>query len=234
MSLIEIKKEIEKSADPEKARILQGFFKTGKGEYGEGDIFRGIKVPIERQIAKKYPSLSLKDIQSLLESKYHEERMIALLILIFKYSKSSDYNKAEIFNFYIKNTKYINNWDLVDLSCHKIIGDYLLKKDRSILYKLVKSNSLWEKRISIISTFAFIKHDDFADSLRLAEILLNDKHDLIHKAVGWTLREIGKKDISVLENFLKQHYKVMPRTALRYSIERLPEKQRKAYLNGEV
>jgi len=232
MSLNDLKLDLRKESDSEKAKILQRFFKTGKGEYGEEDIFLGITVPKQRQIAIKYESLALKDIQLLLKSKIHEERLTALLILVNNYKKSE--NKSEIYDFYLKNTKNINSWDLVDLSAQVIIGTYLEDKDRSILYKLAKSSNLWERRIAIISTFHFIKNNDFSDALKIAEILLNDKHDLIHKAVGWMLREIGKRDISVLENFLKKNYHSMPRTMLRYAIEKFPEKKRKMYLAGKI
>lgn len=230
-----LKKEIKKHSNPKKAKLLQGFFKTGKGEYGEGDIFLGITVPESRKLAIKYSSLELNDVEILLSSKIHEERLIALLLLVHNFKKHPEKREA-IYDFYLKKTKYINNWDLVDLSCHKIVGEYLLNKDRNILYKLARSDNLWEKRISIISTFAFIRVNQFQDSLDLAELLLQDKHDLMHKAVGWMLREIGKKDISILENFLKHNnrYKTMPRTMLRYSIERFPESKRKAYLAGTV
>lgn len=229
----DILNEINSKANPEKAKILQGFFKTGKGEYGEGDVFLGIVVPIQRKIAKKY-NLNLQEIQSLLNSKIHEQRLIALLILDTKFKKADEEEKEKIFNFYLQNTKNINNWDLVDLSAPNIVGSYLIerKNKRGILYKLANSEHIWEKRISIISTFAFIRKNEFDDSLKISEILLKDKHDLIHKAVGWMLREIGKRNVSVLENFLKKHYKTMPRTMLRYAIEKLPEKTRKSYLNG--
>ena len=232
MSLDDLKLDLRKESDSEKAKILQRFFKTGKGEYGEEDIFLGITVPKQKEIAIKYESLALKDIQLLLKSKIHEERLTALLILVNNYKKSE--NKSEIYDFYLKNTKNINSWDLVDLSAQVIIGTYLEDKDRSILYKLAKSSNLWERRIAIISTFHFIKNNDFSDALKIAEILLNDKHDLIHKAVGWMLREIGKRDISVLENFLKKNYHSMPRTMLRYAIEKFPEKKRKMYLAGKI
>jgi 3-methyladenine DNA glycosylase AlkD len=233
MSLKELKKEIRKKANKKKAELLQGFFKTGKGEYGEGDVFLGIMVPESRELAIKYKSLLLEDIEKLIKSKIHEERLIALLLLVHNYQKNPE-RRDEIYNFYLKNTKYVNNWDLVDLTCHKILGPQIFNGDRSILYKLASSDNLWERRISMISTFEFIRHNQFDDSLKLAEILLKDKHDLMHKAVGWALREIGKKNISILEKFLKQHYKSMPRTMLRYAIERLPEKKRKDYLDGRV
>lgn len=233
MSLKKLKRDIRKKANKKKAKLLQGFFKTRKGEYGEGDIFIGITVPESRKLAVKYSFLPLNDVEELIKSKFHEERLIALLLLLHNYKKHPE-RREDIYNFYLKNTKSINNWDLVDLSCHKIIGPQLLNRDRSILYKLALSNNLWERRISVISTFEFIRNRQFDDSLKLAEILLKDKHDLMHKAVGWMLREIGKKDVSILEKFLKKHYKEMPRTMLRYSIERLPETRRKEYLNGKI
>lgn len=227
-------KELEGLKNPEQAKNLQRFFKTGKGQYGEGDIFLGIKLPVQREIAKKYKDLNLTKIGELLKSKIHEHRLVALMILIQKYKKSSEKGKEEIFHFYLNNTKFINNWDLVDLSSHSIVGNFLLNKDKKILYTLANSENLWERRIAVISTFSFIKNNDFADSLALAEILLKDKHDLIFKAVGWMLREIGKKDEKVLEDFLKFHYKKMPRTMLRYAIEKLGEGKRKKYLKGKI
>ncbi len=227
--LNKLKKDLKKASNKKQAVLLQRFFKMGKGQYGEGDIFLGIKVPIQRSTAKRY-DLGLEDIQKLLNSKIHEERLIGLFILISKYKKSDENLKEEIYKFYLKNSKRINNWDLVDLSSHKIVGNYLLDKDRKILYELAKSSNLWEKRISVISTFAFINDGDFKDSLAIAEILLGDAHDLIHKAVGWMLREIGKRDKKVLEGFLKKYYKAMPRTMLRYAIEKFSEKERKIWM----
>jgi 3-methyladenine DNA glycosylase AlkD len=232
-----LKQELKKHADKEKAKLLQRFFKTGKGEYGEGDVFLGIVVPNQRKIAREFgKDLSFAHIQELLDSKIHEERLIGLLILIERYKKSDEKNKEFIFNFYLNAAKRnkINNWDLVDLSAHKIVGDFLLDEDREILYKLARSDSLWEKRISIISCFAFIRAGDFTDAIKISEILLKDKHDLIHKAVGWMLREIGKKDLEVEEKFLRKYYKEMPRTMLRYAIERFEEGKRKKYLRGEI
>lgn len=236
-SLDEFYKDLNKIRNPEKAKLLQRFFKTGKGEYAEGDIFLGIMVPKQREVAKKFPDLSLNDLQELLSSKVHEYRLTALFILIKKYQKSD--NKKEIVDFYLKNTKNINNWDLVDLSAPRILGDFLLKNskhsmhapDRKILYKLAHSSHLWEKRIAIIATSIFIWHHDFKDALKISEILLKDKHDLIHKAVGWMLREIGKRNQPIEEKFLMKHYKTMPRTMLRYSIEKFPKKKREFYLN---
>jgi len=223
-------KELNKLKNPAKAKILAGFFKTGKGEYGEGDIFLGITVPEQRKVAKKLLNLKFSEIQKLLDSKIHEHRLVALLILVEKYKKGNDKEKKDVVKLYLKNTKKINNWDLVDLSSHYILGDYLLNKDRKILYALAKSKNLWEKRIAIISTFAFIRKDDFKDSLKIAEILINNQHDLIHKAVGWMLREIGKRDQKVEEKFLIRYYKAMPRTMLRYAIEKFPEEKRYFYM----
>ncbi len=225
-----LKKEIRSVANPEKAKILKNFFKTGKGEYGEGDLFLGITVPQSRKIAIKHSSLPLSQIEKLLKSPIHEERLIALLILVNNYNE----NKEEIFNFYINNIKKINNWDLVDLTADKILGAHLIDKDKSILYKLSRSQNLWERRISIIATFHFIKNNQFEETLKIAELLLKDKHDLIHKAVGWMLREIGKRDLKIEEQFLKQHHKEMPRTMLRYAIEKFPEEKRQDYLKGEL
>ena len=227
--LSQLKQDLNKLEHKEKAKILQRFFKTNKGEYGEGDIFLGIKVPEQRKIANKY-DLNLKQIQELLSSKIHEYRLTALFTLIQKYKKANQTEKQEIFNFYLKNTNNINNWDLVDLSAPKILGDYLLNKERTTLYQLAKSNNLWENRISILSTYQFIKNNQFEDTLNISKILLTNKHDLIHKAVGWMLREIGKKDLQILERFLKQHHKQMPRTMLRYSIEKFSKAKRKVYL----
>lgn len=230
----ELSSSLKENANPKKAKLLQGFFKTGKGEYGEGDIFLGITVPIIRKIAKQYSSLSLNNLQNSLKSKFHEERLAALLILVSQFKKADDEKKEQIFRFYLKNAKNINNWDLVDLTAPNIVGEFLKDKDKSILYSLVKSKNLWERRISVLASFAFIRNNSFSDSIKLSQILLSDSHDLIHKAVGWMLREIGKRDINVLETFLESNYKQMPRTMLRYAIEKFPEDKRKAYLNGEI
>ncbi|MEK6945908.1 MAG: DNA alkylation repair protein [Nanoarchaeota archaeon] len=232
--LDELIKEINSKADKKQAENLQRFFKTGPGEYGEGDIFLGIKVPVQRQIVKKYVGLNLLKVQELLSSKMHEHRLIALLILVEKFKKGNEIERGNIFNLYLKNTKYINNWDLVDLSSHKIVGEFLVDKKRDILYKLASSDDLWEKRIAMISTFAYIKNEEFDDAIRIAEILLKDKHDLINKAVGWVLREVGKKNQKILEDFLKKHYDLISRTTLRYAIEKLDEELRKKYLKGKI
>jgi 3-methyladenine DNA glycosylase AlkD len=231
--LEKLKKEFSKLANPNKARILEKFFKTQKGEYAEGDKFLGVIVPEQRKLVKKYSSLlSLEEIQELLNTKIHEYRLTALLILVKQYQKADEKIKKQIFDFYLKNTRNINNWDLVDLSSRDIIGNYLLDKDKSLLYQVANSRDLWEKRIAIISTFEFIRKNQFDDTINISEILLKDKHDLIHKAVGWMLREVGKRNQEILESFLKKHHKTMPRTMLRYAIEKFPENKRKAFLDG--
>ena len=220
---------LNKKADKDKARLLMRFFKTGKGQYGEGDVFIGVTVPEQRKIAREFRDLPISEIKKLLKSKYHECRLVALLILIQKYNKSVSY-RTNIFNIYISNTKYINNWDLVDLSAPNIVGSYLSDKPRDILYEFARSKSLWKKRISIISTSYFIRQNDFKDTLKLVEILLSDKRDLIHKAVGWMLREVGNRDEAVLRKFLDKNLTKMSRTTLRYSIEKFPEESRQYYL----
>ncbi len=234
MSVTEIRKEIKKQANPKHAVILQRFFKTGKGEYGEGDVFYGIKVPGQRKIAKQFKDLSTTALKSLINSKIHEERLIASLILVDQYKKGDEKKKKLILNFYLRNIKGINNWDLVDLSAPQIIGEHLLDKEKDLIYKFAHSKDIWEKRIAVLSTFTFIKNHFFEDTLNISEILLNDKHDLIHKAVGWMLREVGKRDLEIEEEFLLKCYKTMPRTMLRYAIEKFPEKKRKDYLEGRI
>ena len=227
-----ILKELHSIADEKDALFLQRFFKTGKGQYGEGDLFLGIRVPDIRNIVKAGKSLSFKDIEVLLDSKYHEARMTGFLFLVqqFKKTKEEEERKA-IFDFYLLNAQKANNWDLVDLSCRDIVGAYLLdKEDRSILYKLASSSNLWEQRISIISTWTLIKYQDFTDTLQLSEKLMDHSHDLMHKAIGWMLREVGKKDKEVLIGFLDKHYKVMPRTTLRYAIEHFSSEERNYFM----
>lgn len=232
--LNELRKNIRTLASPEISRTMQWFFKTGKGEYGEGDVFVGLKVPIQRKLARGFKDLALADLKILLKSPVHEERLISLFILVDKYEKGADKEKEAIFTFYLKNRRGINNWDLVDLSAPKIIGNYLLKKDKNLLFKFALSKNLWERRIAVLSTYEFIRNNNFVVTLQISEILLHDKHDLIHKAVGWMLREIGKRDLQVEENFLKINYKKMPRTMLRYAIEKFPETKRKKYLQGKI
>lgn len=232
--LLQLKKELEENFDLEKAKLSQRFFKTMKGEYGEGQKFLGIDTLIKRKIAKKYENLNLDDLQKLLGINIHDYKFIALVILINKFQKADERGQKKIFDLYIKNSKNINNWDLVDISAPNIVGQYLLNKDKKILYKLAKSENIWEKRISIISTFSFIRENQFEDTLRISEILLNDDHDLIHKAVGWMLREVGNKNRGVEEKFLKKHYRNMPRTMLRYAIEKFSENLRKSYLESRI
>jgi len=229
-----LRKELEKLADKEKAALLQRFFKTGKGQYGEGDIFLGVMVGNTRKVAKRFGEMPLKEVKKSLYSGIHEERLAALLVLVHKFEKGSEEEKRKIYDFYLENAKQVNNWDLVDLTAPKIVGAFLLEKDKRILRKLAKSSNLWEKRISILATFTFIRKGEFKDALEISKMLLQDKHDLIHKAVGWMLREVGKKNFKVEESFLKKHYKEMPRTMLRYAIEKFPEPRRKAFLKGKV
>ena len=230
-SLIKIRKKLRSCASKEKSRILQGFFKTGPQEYAEGDKFIGVQVPDTRRIAKECVGLGEKEILELLRSPIHEERLLALLVMIERFAKAGEKAKARIYRLYLENYRYINNWDLVDLSAHKIVGAYLGGKDKKPLYKLARSKNIWQRRISIISTFDFIKEGKFALTLEIAGMLLADKEDLIHKAAGWMLREVGKRDLKTEEQFLKRHAAKMPRTMLRYAIERFPEGKRRHYLS---
>lgn len=233
--IYQIKSSLHSLSNPQKALILQRFFKTGKGQYGEGDIFLGITVPEVREIAKKYwKEVNLKDLTELLHSKIHEERSLALYVLVDKFEKSKDKKEQEeIINFYIKpeNVKWINNWDLVDLSCYKILGKYLFEnQDKiNILYDFAKSENLWIKRIAIISTFAFIKEKQFQHTIKICQVLLNDKHHLIHKATGWMLREIGKRDKQILVNFLDKNHTKMARISVSYATEKLNKEQKILY-----
>jgi len=221
-------------ANEQIAEHSQRFFKTGKGEYGEGDIFLGIRVPLLRRLVKKYGGISIAEVRKLLHSKFHEERLLAVLMLVQLFKSADESVQKQVYDLYLENTEFINNWDIVDISASKIVGAHLYEKDKAPLYDLVQSKNLWERRISIISTFYFIRQNEFDDTLKLAKILLNDKEDLIHKAVGWMLREVGKREIEFEEEFLQEHYKIMPRTMLRYAIEKFPETSRKMYLRGEV
>jgi 3-methyladenine DNA glycosylase AlkD len=232
MKVSDVRASIHALANPEKQNVFKRFFKTGPGEYGEGDIFLGLTVPQQRKISKEYKDLPLKEAEKLLRSKIHEERLTALLIFVLQYKKGDETKKKSIVDIYLRNFKFINNWDLVDSSAPYILGDWLLKKDRLMLYKMAKSKVLWEKRIAMMSTFAFIYAGEYKDTFSIAELLLKDKHDLIHKAVGWMLREVGKRiDAKYLRIFLTEHAKNMPRTALRYAIEHFPEKERKKWLS---
>jgi len=232
--LAKIKKDLKKKSNREKAAVLQRFFKTGPGEYAEGDVFLGIKMPDTRQIAGKYSDVPLDDIKKLLKARVHEERMTALLIMVSKFKKGNEKERKELYRVYLDNTENINNWDLVDATAEHVVGAYLEDKEKKPLYRLAGSSSMWERRISVLSTFRYIKKHSFDDALRISEILIDDKEDLIHKAVGWMLREIGKRDIKKEKAFLERKYKNMPRTMLRYAIEKFPEKERQAYLKGKV
>lgn len=229
-----IKQSLFSCADPEKAQVLQRFFQTFPGGYGEGDRFLGVKVPDQRTVSKKYyREATLSDLGELLESDIHEQRLTALFILVLKFEKAdAETEKELIVDFYLKRLDRVNSWDLVDSSAPKILGPWLYHKDRSMLYDLARTNHLWRQRIAIMATFYFLKQNDFEDTLRIAEILLKHPHDLIHKAVGWMLREIGNRDRKKEEAFLKKHYKKMPRTMLRYAIEKFEPEVRARYLNG--
>lgn len=235
-SVLDVRDVLRRNANSGKAKILQSYFKTGRGEYGEGDIFLGLTVPLQRSIAKKYTHVSLHEIKDLLHSTIHEFRQTALMILGLQFQKSLPQAQKNMYDFYLKNTKYINNWDLIDGSAPTVVGGYLFKnlKERKALSVLVKSKSIWERRIGVMATFAFIKYDQFDDAVQIATLLLNDPHDLIHKAVGWMLREIGKRSMETEERFLRENYKKMPRTMLRYAIEKFPETKRQAYLHGTI
>ena len=234
MPVLKIRRSLRRLADTNTALVLQRFFKTGPGEYGEGDVFVGIKIPILRKLAAEFEEEPLQTLRILLRSKIHEERMLALMILVRRFARENDQGRRQIYKLYLAHSRLINNWDLVDGSAPYIVGAFLWSRNRKPLYVLAKSPSLWERRIAILSTFHFIRQNDFADALRISELMLRDEHDLIHKAVGWMLREIGKRDRTIGETFLKMHYREMPRTMLRYAIERFPESRRRKYLLGRI
>jgi 3-methyladenine DNA glycosylase AlkD len=233
MTIRNIRKKLQQLGSEEKAKVLQRFFKTRPGEYGEGDVFIGVRVPELRKLVKEYPDITIKESMQLLRSLIHEERMLALLILIGKYSKGNETVKKRIYKLYLQHTRFINSWDLVDSSAHHIVGNFLIDKSKDPIYRLATSKNLWERRIAILSTFHFIKHNNYSETLKISKILLTDEQDLIHKAVGWMLREIGKRHIFTQETFLRKHYKRMPRTMLRYAIEKFPEPKRQKYLKGD-
>lgn len=232
MALHHVLKDLQYHSDPKKAAGYKRFFKESYTH--KEDRFIGVSLPDQRKVAQRHPELSFQDFQKLLKSDIHEYRMLAGILLVNRF-RDNESQREQIFEFYLKNTKFFNNWDLVDVTCDKIIGGFILnkKKKRKILYQLVKSSNLWEKRMAIVSTFDLIKHNEFGDTLKIAEKLLSDKHDLMHKAVGWMLREVGKRDKAVLLDFLKTNYDNLPRTTLRYAIERFPEEKRKEMLKGE-
>ncbi len=229
-----IQSQLVNLSNSEDGLFLQRFFKTGPGQYGEGDLFRGIRVPELRRLSKSYKDIPLEQAKRLLHSAYHEDRLLALLILVRKYAKADEAGKSGIYELYLSHTRFINNWDLVDASAEHIVGAYLSDKSKKPLYHLARSPNIWERRIAMLATFHFIKQGKCDETLTIAEILLTDKEDLIHKAVGWMLREVGKCDIQKEEAFLSVHYHHMPRTTLRYAIERFPEDKRQRYLKGTV
>ena len=225
-----IRKDLRRASDPRKALILQRFFKTGPGQYGEGDVFLGVMVPESRKIARSYAdSADLPTIKHLLGSALHEERLVALLVLVIKYKIQG----APMAKFYLRNLDRVNNWDLVDLTAPSILGPHLAGADRSLLYKLARSKNVWKRRVAIVTTLYFIRNRDLDDTFRIAKILVHDDHDLIQKAVGWMLREAGKRDVVAEEEFLRSHYHDMPRTMLRYAIERFPERKRKFFMRSD-
>jgi 3-methyladenine DNA glycosylase AlkD len=230
MTCQDLQTSLRSLGSPGDAAFLAGFFKTGPREYGEGDVFIGVRVPAIRKVARQFKALPLTEVESLLRSPFHEERLAALVVLVMQAAKADAKTLRQIYDLYLANTRHVNNWDLVDLSAPQIVGAYLADKSRRPLYRLAKSSWLWERRISILATFHFIRLGDFADTLKIAGLLLGDREDLMHKAVGWMLREVGKRDVVALEQFLGQHGRVMPRTMLRYAIERFPEKKRRRYL----
>jgi 3-methyladenine DNA glycosylase AlkD len=234
MPVKEIKDTLEKLGDKKRAENSKRFFKTGPGEYGEGDIFWGIPVPELRKLSRTYRHIPLEAAETLLKSPMHEERLLALFILVLGYSKGDAKTQKQIYALYMQNTQSVNNWDLVDASAHYIVGPFLTHKSKKPLYRLAKSKNLWERRIAVMATFHFIRLDSFSETLKIAETLIADQEDLIHKAVGWMLREVGNRDMRTEEEFLKPRYKDMPRTMLRYAIEKFPPAKRKRYLKGKI
>jgi 3-methyladenine DNA glycosylase AlkD len=225
--------ELRALGNPAKAKVLRGFFKTGKGEYGEGDVFLGVTVPQQRVVAKKHQGLAFGDLAGLLHSKIHEERLTALLILTLKYSAGGEAEKKACFDFYLKNLRWVNNWDLVDCSAHAIVGDWLRRRDRRMLYRMARSGNLWERRVAMVATYRFICAGETKDAFALAEILRDDEQDLMHKAAGWMLREAGKRvGEDRLRGFLKKNAARLPRTALRYAIERFGAAERRRWLSA--
>lgn len=231
--LRDLRRQLHAFARPAKAEILRGFFKTGQGEYGEGDRFLGIQVPVLRSLARVGRGATLAQIRALLASPWHEERLLGLLMLVETYRTGDESTRQRVYDLYLASTDRVNNWDLVDLSAPNIVGTHLLDRSRAPLLRLARSRSLWERRIAIVATHAFIRRGEFDDTLRIADRLLADRHDLIHKAVGWMLREVGKRDRAALESFLTPRCRVMPRTMLRYAIERFPPAVRRRYLQGK-
>jgi 3-methyladenine DNA glycosylase AlkD len=234
MTVQDIQERLKRLGNKEHAAVSQRFFKTGPGEYGEGDIFFGIRVPVLRKLVKEYSDVSVEDAALLLRSQIHEERLLALLLLVRLFATGDEATRSIIYGKYLENTAFVNNWDLVDSSAEHIVGAYLMNRSKAVLYRLAESEELWERRISIMSTFHFVKRHEFSETLKIAKMLIFDRQDLIHKATGWMLREIGKRHLQTEESFLKMHYKEMPRTMLRYAIEKFPEQKRQRYLKGRI
>ncbi|MCJ7664945.1 MAG: DNA alkylation repair protein [Desulfobacterales bacterium] len=234
MIVPEIRTRLQRLGTKKRAKISRSFFKTGPGEYGAGDIFLGVTVPALRRLATEYQAITLAERIRLLRSAIHEERLLALLLLVRSYAKGDQSAKKTIYELYLKNSQFVNNWDLVDASAEHIVGAFLRGKSKRPLYALARSSDLWERRIAIMATFHFIKSNEFDETFKIAGMLLSDKEDLIHKAVGWMLREVGKRHLQIEERFLKEHYTKMPRTMLRYAIERFPETKRQRYLKGAI
>lgn len=234
MSLADIQTELERRADPDRAQLLQRYFKTAPGQYGAGDVFRGLRVPAIRALARKYRHAALDDIEALLHSPFHEDRLLALLLLVAHYQAGETSAQQRIYRMYCDNLRWINNWDLVDASAPRIVGHYLYTRGRTPLRRWLRSKNLWERRIAVMASGYFIQQARFDVTLELAAALLDDPADLIHKAVGWMLREVGKRDRAALEGFLKAHHRAMPRTMLRYAIEKFPEALRRRYLRGDI
>jgi 3-methyladenine DNA glycosylase AlkD len=232
MKAQDVQRRLKKLGNPEHAAISQRFFKTGPGEYGEGDIFIGIRVPVLRKLASEFKDLPVNEIEILLRSPIHEERLLAILLFVRIFKNGDDDQKKNVYDLYLKSTAFINNWDLVDVSAEHVLGAYLIDKNKRPLYRLAKSKNLWERRIAIMATFHFVKHHEFSETIKICSMLISDRHDLIHKACGWMLREIGKRDLKTEETFLKEHYKKMPRTMLRYAIEKFSEEKRQRYLKA--
>lgn len=230
----EIIADLKRAGNADYAVHSKRFFKTGKGEYGEGDLFLGIRVPEIRKLVTRFRDVPAAEIEKCLSSPYHEVRLFGFLSLAYRFKKADAAIQKFLFDTYLRNKAYVNNWDIVDVTAPNVIGAYLLDRDKTLLYELARSQGLWDKRIAVIATFTFIKAGKFEDALNISEILLLSKEDLIHKAVGWMLREIGKRDLETEEIFLKNHYRTMPRTMLRYAIERFEEKKRQKYLKGEI
>jgi 3-methyladenine DNA glycosylase AlkD len=227
-----IQGELKRLSNPKDAEFLQRFFKTGEGQYGYGDRFRGIRVPASRELVRKHPDATLETAQELLASEFHEDRLVALMFMVRLYKKGDARQREAVYKSYLANTARVNNWDMVDSSAEWIVGPHLMERSRKPLYRLAKSKDLWERRIAILSTFHFIRHDQFDDTFAIAEQLLGDKEDLIHKAVGWMIREVANRDGGAARKFLLRHYSKMPRTMLRYAIEKFPEAERQAFLTG--